>query len=89
VYDISDIADLPSKSDTTAVAHAVTEDLAGNNMVARKNGIEFLEACQILVTENSHKVQLTDSLRRFGRLERYKFVDPSSPSAFSLALKLS
>lgn len=45
---VSGTSDQPSKSDTTAVAHAVTEDLAGNNMVARKNGIELLGECQTL-----------------------------------------
>lgn len=33
---------LPSKANSAAVAHAVTENLARNNMIAGENGIEFL-----------------------------------------------
>lgn len=32
----------PSEADTTAVAHAVTEDLAGNNVVADEDRVQLL-----------------------------------------------
>lgn len=34
--------DLPSEADTTAVAHAVTEDLAGQDGVTKEDGAKFL-----------------------------------------------
>jgi hypothetical protein len=40
--DILRIDGSPSKSNTTAVAHAVAEDLAGNDMIAGKDGVELL-----------------------------------------------
>jgi hypothetical protein len=33
--------------------------------------------------------QLADSFRRFGRFDKYRFVEDSSPSALRRALKLS
>ncbi len=58
-------------------------------MVASKNGIEFLARVRDRSGSGSHAGQPTDSLRRFGRLDRYRLVEASSPSALSRALKLS
>jgi hypothetical protein len=42
--------DLPSETDTTAVAHAVTKDLAGQDGVAKEDGTKFLTA-SVIVSE--------------------------------------
>lgn len=79
---------IPSKSNTATVTHAVTEDLAGKDGVSEENGSEFLK--HIIV---NHHVQVlarmihTTSVRVLGRLEMYKLVEPSSPSALSRELK--
>lgn len=58
-------------------------------MVTSKNGIQFLASVRDRSGSGSHAGQPTDSLRRFGRLDRYRLVEASSPSALSRALKLS
>ncbi len=58
-------------------------------MVTSKNGIQFLASVRNRSSTISHPGQPTDSLRRFGRLDKYRLVEDSSPSAFSRALKLS
>jgi hypothetical protein len=89
ISDMDDSANSPSKPDTTAVAHAVAQDLAGDNMVTGENGIQFLERVRRRRLQHPASTRLTDSFKRFGRFDRYRLVDVSSPSALSLALKLS
>jgi hypothetical protein len=57
-------------------------------MITSEDRIQFLAA----VSRRSFRTgygQLTDSFRRFGRFDRYRLVEDSSPSALSRALKLS
>lgn len=36
---------IPSKANATAVAHAVAEDLAGENMISNEDGVQLLAKC--------------------------------------------
>lgn len=72
---IDSVYNIPSKSHTTAVAHAVTQDLAGNDTVASKYGVQLLsDVSQTGQRESESKKWesdvLTDSVRRLGRLDR-------------------
>lgn len=40
----------PGEADTTAVAHAVTKNLARDHMVASEDGIEFLKTSAVFNT---------------------------------------
>lgn len=57
-------------------------------MIAGEDSIELLMNGQWTSYERGAGL-LTDSVRRFGRFERYRLVELSSPSAFKRALKLS
>ena len=45
-----DRENLPGKTDTSAVTHAVTEDFARNHMVVDEDRVQLLEKCQLSAT---------------------------------------
>ena len=45
---------LPSKTNTTAVAHAVTKDLAGHNLIGVEDGNQLLEGVSQLADSCVH-----------------------------------
>lgn len=60
--------DLPSESNTTAVAHAVAQDLARHDLVGVKDGDQLLS--MISVEQNGVILwQLTASVTDLGKLE--------------------
>lgn len=61
--------DLPSKADATAVAHAVTQNLARQDLVGVKNGDQLLLTVSLGQKYDGYNERLTASVTDLGRLE--------------------